>query len=28
VNGDPLKYIKVMGNVTFVMKAGEVYRMD
>ncbi len=28
VNGDPLKDITVMGNVTFVMKAGEVYRMD
>ncbi|MFT6882004.1 MAG: imidazolonepropionase-like amidohydrolase, partial [Marinoscillum sp.] len=28
VNGDPLKDIKVMGKVTFVMKAGQVYRMD
>ena len=28
VNGDPLRDIKVLGNVTFVMKDGAVFRND
>jgi imidazolonepropionase-like amidohydrolase len=28
VDGDPIKDIKVMGKVSFVMKNGEVYKDD